>query len=178
MAPLIEQKRCSTCKVDKPLTEFYFCKHTSDNLRSQCKPCHKSYQSSAPGRERSRGYYKANRERIRANAQRHYTNNKARILLHNSRSWRSPVQRRQDRLKSKYGITTPEYNQILSMQKGVCAICGRAPGRRSLAVDHDHDTGKVRGLLCGRCNSALGLLGDNLVGVERALQYLRLCRVF
>lgn len=63
---------------------------------------------------------------------------------------------------AKYGLTPESYAELLDAQGGVCAICERPPpGERMLAVDHDHDTGEVRGLLCSNCNTALGLLGDN-----------------
>lgn len=59
------------------------------------------------------------------------------------------------------------------MEAPVCGVCGGTePGRR-LAIDHDHVTGLVRGLLCRKCNAALGLLGDSVEGVEAALDYLR-----
>jgi hypothetical protein len=77
-------------------------------------------------------------------------------------------------LKDQYDITTEQYNALLESQNGVCALCSR-PERtdRRLSVDHCHETGKVRGLLCLRCNSALGTLGDNEAGLLRALEYLR-----
>jgi hypothetical protein len=55
----------------------------------------------------------------------------------------------------------------------LCECCGRPPGaKRPLALDHDHETGKFRGWLCHRCNTALGLLGDTIAAVKRALAYL------
>lgn len=74
-----------------------------------------------------------------------------------------------------YGLTQEGYDQLLAEQHGVCAICGDPPsGRnRSLSVDHDHSTGVIRGLLCQRHNLALGLLGDSVEGIKRALEYLK-----
>ncbi|NBU34381.1 hypothetical protein EBS40_07195 [bacterium] len=62
-------------------------------------------------------------------------------------------------LERTYGITLEQYDELLESQGGVCAICREmcVSGRR-LCVDHDHDTGKVRGLLCGRCNFGIGSL--------------------
>ncbi len=73
----------------------------------------------------------------------------------------------------RYGITIDEYDTLLRSQNGVCAICSREPvdGQR-LAVDHDHKTGKVRGLLCFKCNTGLGHLGDSLDTLKRAVDYL------
>ena len=77
----------------------------------------------------------------------------------------------------KYGITLEEYDLLLEMQKGVCAICGKLPdetntNNKYLHVDHCHDTGKIRGLLCNPCNMALGLFKDNPLFVRKAADYL------
>ncbi len=61
-------------------------------------------------------------------------------------------------LRSVYGLELWQYDALLVAQGGVCAICLGAPDRQRLGVDHDHDTGRVRGLLCRRCNSQLGWL--------------------
>lgn len=55
-------------------------------------------------------------------------------------------------VEKTYGITEAQYKEMFDAQDGRCAICGRKPVRRRLAVDHDHNTGKVRGLLCYTCN--------------------------
>lgn len=76
-----------------------------------------------------------------------------------------------------FGWTPEDYDRQLEAQGGVCAICGsRSPGKRltKFCVDHDHETGTVRGLLCTSCNQGIGLLGDTLEGVEAAAAYLRL----
>lgn len=70
-------------------------------------------------------------------------------------------------------LAEAEYQAILQKQGGGCAICqGLNEDGRRLAVDHNHDTGLIRGLLCGSCNLGLGKLGDDLEGVERAIDYL------
>lgn len=61
-------------------------------------------------------------------------------------------------LKTRYGLTPTDYAEMMRLQCGVCAVCG-AP-ERWLHVDHDHQTGQVRALLCGNCNRALGLLNE------------------
>jgi hypothetical protein len=77
-------------------------------------------------------------------------------------------------LRHKYGLTIEEYEQRLNQQGGVCAICKKAePARRRYAVDHDHRTGVVRGLLCTRCNNALGCFHDDPLLMDRAAQYIR-----
>jgi hypothetical protein len=71
--------------------------------------------------------------------------------------------RRERRIKHRYGITVAEYNALLAAQEGKCAICKQLPGENvrahwggKLSIDHDHQTGTVRGLLCNDCNVAVG----------------------
>ena len=80
-------------------------------------------------------------------------------------------------VKRKYGITAVQYYMMLDQQGGQCKICKESgPGGRGrtsrMAVDHCHSTGKVRGLLCNRCNRAIGLLGDNTDFLTAAIEYL------
>jgi hypothetical protein len=65
-----------------------------------------------------------------------------------------------------------EYDALLRQQEGRCAVCLREPGSRRLAVDHDHDTGSVRGLLCFKCNRAVGCFNDDPSNCLRAAEYL------
>jgi hypothetical protein len=76
---------------------------------------------------------------------------------------------------AKLGVTIEEYDRLLARQGGVCAICRRdRPGKakRMLAVDHCHRTGRVRGLLCMRCNTTLSAIGDSVSGIQRFIDYL------
>jgi len=73
----------------------------------------------------------------------------------------------------KYGLTAKEYDDLLELQGGRCAICRRRPRSRALAVDHDHRTGQVRGLCCQRCNhDLLGAAGDDVQILRSAVRYL------
>jgi hypothetical protein len=88
---------------------------------------------------------------------------------------RYKTSRRKELLVERYGIGDEEYYSLLEKQSGVCALCSAdTPGGRwkKFNVDHCHDTGRVRGLLCYRCNTALGQLGDNEVGLMKALSYV------
>lgn len=82
-------------------------------------------------------------------------------------------------LKSLYGITLKEYNKMFDDQGGRCAICESPEtgtnqyGTKRLAVDHNHNDGKVRQLLCEKCNRALGLLNDDLEVILKAYEYLK-----
>jgi hypothetical protein len=88
------------------------------------------------------------------------------------RTERTPEQRRAT-LVARYGLTPEDYAKRLDDQGGRCAVCnGIEQTGRALAIDHDHATGEVRGLLCGRCNTALGLLGDDPTRLASALEYL------
>ena len=71
-----------------------------------------------------------------------------------------------------YGLSREKYFEILNEQGGLCAICGEDNGARPLFVDHDHETMKVRGLLCNRCNSLIGVLEVRREITDRALDYL------
>lgn len=76
-----------------------------------------------------------------------------------------------------HGISSADYRALLRAQKGVCALCGKKrfgwlKGKRELAIDHDHETGKVRGLLCGDCNTALGRFGEDPARLRAAADYL------
>jgi hypothetical protein len=80
---------------------------------------------------------------------------------------------RRHHLKRHFGVTTKDYDALFAAQDGVCVICRTAcsSGRR-LAVDHDHQTGAIRGLCCGACNQSLGKLKDNPTNFASALVYL------
>lgn len=75
-------------------------------------------------------------------------------------------------LQRRHGITLKEYQQLLENQDGVCAICKRLCEHFSLAVDHDHSTGTVRGLLCSLCNRGIGLFRDDVSILQEAIEYL------
>ena len=71
-----------------------------------------------------------------------------------------------------YGISVEDYERMLEEQDGGCHICGKKPEGRALDIDHDHATGKVRGLLCSNHNRALGLLNDDIKLMLRSVEYM------
>lgn len=83
--------------------------------------------------------------------------------------------RKSARRKRDYGITTNDYNKLVLDQKGCCAICGRNPSEseKYLYIDHDHTSGIVRGLLCRRCNVALGMMNEDIDILKAAIMYLQ-----
>lgn len=100
-------------------------------------------------------YYAANKEKIKAR-----------------RKEKKKEQAARYNLKSKYGLTPADYEQMLGEQDGRCKICSEKPGKRILVVDHNHSTKKVRSLLCHRCNAGLGMFKDSLGLLLKATAYL------
>ena len=100
--------------------------------------------------ERSRRWIEnpQNRQRRNKTRQNWYVSNPKKVFDSAQRS----------RWKRHYGITPEQYQVLLTQQRGICGMCGKTDGRYWLSVDHDHDTGRVRGLLCRRCNIALGYI--------------------
>ena len=87
----------------------------------------------------------------------------------------STEEKRRRHLMRKYGITEQDFQVLLAAQGGLCAICGvNEPGGQynTWHVDHCHESGNVRGLLCNNCNLGLGYFKDNLEALQRALKYL------
>lgn len=76
-----------------------------------------------------------------------------------------------NRLKRVYGITEDDHDEMFIAQQGCCAICSARPDK--LVVDHCHKTGKVRGLLCKKCNMAIGKLGDTYESIMKVAKYLK-----
>ena len=76
------------------------------------------------------------------------------------------------------GASAEDYEKFYVKQKGMCKICGVKMGRtryNRLAVDHCHKSGKLRGLLCSNCNTAIGLMKDSTIRLEKAIEYLKSC---
>jgi hypothetical protein len=72
--------------------------------------------------------------------------------------------------KEKYGFTKESFNELLEFQDGRCLICGEL--MKIPHIDHDHKTGKIRGLLCLKCNAILGMANDDIEILKRAIRYL------
>lgn len=138
----------------------------SGRLPERCAPC-KVARKKASQSERSRRWRATNTERYRALA-REAANRQRQKPGYQAK-------RNEYEMLRKYGISAAEFDQMLEEQGGVCAICAgprSGPGNR-FHVDHCHDSNKVRGLLCGNCNTAIGLLGDDPERAEKAAAYLR-----
>ncbi len=133
---------CIKCKKEKPASKFYKSKCTKSGRHSYCIVCHKVWNSNK------------------------YKKDKTKVLTANKR-WAdaNPEKRRDIALRYSYGITLEDYDKMFAEQRGVCKICGAdqkgSAGQLRLAVDHCHNTGKVRGLLCVSCNTTLGKIETN-----------------
>lgn len=148
----METKYCTKCGKNKPLSGFHLSIRAKDGLQSWCKACRSEDQAE---------YYIEHREEKAA--------------YNAARTKELTLYRRKCNLYYKYGITLKEYDEMLESQGNACAICGKTPeenGKR-LYVDHNHKTGKVRGLLCANCNKALGFFQDNPELCRLAMLYLR-----
>lgn len=139
-------KICTVCRLPKALYEYHKSKATKDGYGYRCKSC--DYQ--------------------------------ARIKYRTERKLQFQALTRKEYRKRVYGITSDDFDKLWLNQQGKCPICDKeltdglgikhAPSKA--VIDHCHDTGKIRGILCTMCNKGLGLLGDNKDAITRALHYL------
>ncbi len=171
------EKACGKCKVIKPLDEFYVAKKGPQGRSSYCKPCQKQAIKNWGDRNPERRYeitkrwQTKNRPRLQELCRNYYHKNKGKYRAYESKNRvRVSVNVR----CKKFGITAEQYWMMFAEQEGKCAICRKSPKKCwwSLNLDHCHETGKIRGLLCGPCNKALGSFGDTVAGVKRAVDYL------
>jgi len=156
-------KTCNQCGETRALTEFYANPTGRDGTRPECKDC---------TRARRKRWYLENREREIARVLAWQRDNPD-MLAARMEAFRSAgkkkVSDRKSHLKRKYGLTLEEYDMLLASQSGRCAICGRDGVDH---VDHDHMTGRVRGILCFQCNVAIGLFEDDIERLITATAYL------
>jgi hypothetical protein len=116
----------------------------------------------------SKEYVKNNKEIVSIRRKAYYQSHKEEIAQKAKEAF-------QTRRITQYGISVSDYNDMFSAQGGRCAICGihESEHNGKLHIDHDHETKIVRGLLCGKCNKALGLFSDNIDMLQSAINYLK-----
>jgi Recombination endonuclease VII len=138
------EKRCLRCGITKQAGDFYAAMTTRDRLQSSCKRCDV---------ERNAIWQKRNPEKCRIKSNR----------------WAYKKQYTQVQISSE------DRQTLFNKQEGKCAICGRSEQQLHcrLAVEHCHNTNKIRGLLCGSCNRGLGLFQDNPDRLQKAAIYLK-----
>lgn len=122
-------------------------------------------------RESRRRFREANPELAKAISKKHNTQTRTRGLAKDPEAYRRKELTKN--LKSCYNLELSAYEDMVREQRGVCKICGKTDSKgRRLAVDHCHETGLVRGLLCDKCNKGLGQFSDSPELVRKALEYL------
>lgn len=142
-------KVCSKCQKSKSLDSFHNRKKSRDGKQAQCKECNIA---------RVKKWQAEHPDKYEAN-------------------WKKQLENRDYfvRKAKAYNIPVDELRQLFVDSAGVCMICSREP-QRWLVVDHCHNSLKVRGILCEKCNQALGLLNDDVVTLKKAIEYLNMPR--
>jgi len=198
----MDTKVCTRCGKEKEIIEFYIKSGSDTERRASCIECysvasqlyrqknkekevsrHKIYrqknikvlqQKRRDHYQTAKGEAKQYREKNKEKIKQYFIDNKERFLEYKSDyNWAY-------RIKKEYGIYPEQFYEMSDKQGGVCAICGREEtesynstvrtGR--LCIDHNHETGKLRGLLCMRCNRAMGMFQDNSILLRKASEYL------
>ncbi|GAA3490420.1 endonuclease VII domain-containing protein [Streptomyces cremeus] len=178
MSDLLEVKRCSRCQQMLSLDAFARNKSSKDGLQAYCRRCWAEYYQE---RQAARG--KTVRQKVDVPEGHKFCRTCEQIKPHSE--WCrnraasdgldslckacKAVKGRASHLKRAYGITEAQRDEMVASQQGVCTICLKAP---AVHVDHCHETGRVRGVLCFNCNAALGQLGDDPDTFNRAIAYL------
>jgi hypothetical protein len=148
------EKRCSGCERHLPVTACARDKNRSDGLQVRCRECVAKY-SAAHYRRRREAMGKPVREKVDVPA--------------GHKLCRTCGEVKQGHLKRHYGLTEAERDGLIASQGGVCCICLSAPAAH---VDHCHNTGRVRDVLCFSCNAALGQFKDRPDVIRRAAAYV------
>jgi hypothetical protein len=156
-------KKCSICKQEKEEICFSFQNKKEKKLMSACKEC----------QNKKIRYFRKNNPELQKQKDRiNYQRTKEHRVVY-AREYRknNPEKTMDINLKSRYGITRKEYLEILNKQNNKCAICGkpRQNHSRNFALDHNHKTGKIRGIVCDGCNYGIGFLENH---IDEYIKYL------
>lgn len=149
----METKICKSCGLKKPFCEFSKQKNGKFGLKTNCNICH---------RKLNKDYYLANKEKVseRNSVWQKNDINKEAIRFYY--------------VKRTYGIDKDKWLEMLALQENCCAICDTFSEKiKFFSTDHDHVTGKVRGLLCKNCNTLLGHAKDDVEILKKAIIYLK-----
>ena len=158
-------KKCSKCKVEKSITEFSKNKDCRGGIRNSCRACNN---------EHNRQYRQTHKKEIAITTALYRQLNKEKIVEYA----RAHKENRADyHLQRNHGLSMGQVREMFSSQRGKCLVCekqmnmeGRNSGRAH--VDHNHQTGKNRGLICDNCNRGLGFFHDNIRSLKNAIIYL------
>lgn len=149
----METKKCTKCNLEKSFSEFSKLKRGKFGLRAMCNDCHRDCN------------------------QQYYKKNKTKVSVRNTK-WQQDERNKEAirfyYIKRTYGITKEDWLKLLQKQNNCCNICKETSDDLGFFyTDHDHSTGKVRGLLCHNCNTILGHAKDNINILEKAILYLK-----
>src|ERR1035437_4788142 len=174
-------KTCSKCKVSKPLEEFSKDRQNKSGYRCSCKLCnkalqkeyqkeyHKEYKNTPQYKEYKKEYqntpqYKEYQKEYNKNCQ----NTPQRKAYQNTPQYK--IATRKHNLKRSFGMTQQEYTLLYNQQEGKCLGCDKH--FPILSIDHCHQTNKIRGLLCQRCNLVIGNADDKVSTLRNLIEYI------
>jgi hypothetical protein len=178
----METKKCTTCKIEQPLSEYRKDASRPDGIHRTCNTCNKEIQ---------RRWYQNNKEKAVEKSFKRYHQKKDIInakrrqqRINNPEEVRAKARANYNPIAGKVAgwknagikdMTYERYLQMLESQNNCCAICGYHQDnfKKQLCVDHNHKTGEVRGLLCLACNGGIGKLKDSVELLEKAINYLK-----
>jgi hypothetical protein len=161
----MQLKTCTRCKLTKAITEFDIARSRKDGHNFRCSACIAEVRALPENRARANAATKAwtleNREQRDAWQRKNYQENR--------------TERLHGRRRYLYGLEPEQFEQMKKDQDNKCKICGTSEprGRGNWHVDHDHETGAVRSLLCTDCNTGLGKFLDSPALLIAAAQYLQ-----
>ena len=176
------EKTCKRCGASAPLAQFYRDLRFAGGVDIQCSECRKNKTNSwrAKNAERAREISRKSRlkhaDKARARAKLWHAKNRDRHLAYMAnRRATQPRKVWEAKIKSSFGITARDYSILLLQQNFCCAICGKdqTEFKKRFAVDHCHDTGIVRGLLCANCNKGIGNLQESIAVLQSAINYIK-----
>lgn len=145
MVKKVVDRNCRICLMTKPLEQFYERNYKGKiSYRTECKDCI---------REKTKNYFRSNY---------HHNLEKKRIAYRYNHKFKN--------IKDQYGLTKDEYFEILDKTNGLCPICNRKINKPN--VDHCHNTGVIRGIICFQCNLGMGNFNDDIERLKNAIKYL------
>lgn len=177
----METKICKKCEKELPVEKFYKSQSYKDGYNRYCKDCYTEtrWGRSHTGRTREDPRAKFKATEFTDGTKLCLTCDKIKPIDSFGKCNGNLISqckdcRREYVIKKKFGISQKEYNKLLKEQNNVCVLCGRSEELdRNFAIDHCHNSGKIRGLLCFKCNTGLGSFGDSIELLLKAVEYLK-----
>ncbi len=164
-------KKCIKCKLLKKLSDFGLDNREKDKKKTYCKKCMNSYYTKLK-EQLPKSMKRCSKCKIIKDKKlfgidtKGYTRSKCKPC--------EKIRARKNHLKRTYGITLEDYDKMVELQNNKCKICNKQSSIwENLSIDHCHNTGKIRGLLCSLCNSAIGKFKDDIKLLTSAIKYLK-----